>query len=400
VQKWARIPALAYQRHPTVWDRIVLAAGWTWLYLLCSRVEPWLRLSAQGDVALLPAQWRVVTAALVLVLGLWRPLAGYAAFIVAVAYPLYLVSVYVMALALAVLVLFAPLMALYAERGILSLALLVLLTVPLAPLHLAPLVPLLIGLWWQGAGSWIGGGIAALWLKLSAALSGGSTDLWVLFGWRMRVGPLYERLHSANSLQTVALVLRPFGVDLAPLAPGAALLGEAAYPVSPGLYLLFNLLQVLAWAAAAFVVSAILDHLTVRWAGQNRAGARTALSLLAGLAVIWASFVALPAWLGLEGPRWLDPPWLVVQTVWLGAVAWTCDAFLRTLRRPVPFEAGGGAAFSRDRAGATEPESTEAPLRQPRQALGRARGGAVRSGSKRAGKQSADQAADIMIELD
>jgi hypothetical protein len=298
-------------------------------------------------------------------------------------------------------------MALYAERGILSLALLVLLTVPLAPLHLAPLVPLLIGLWWQGAGSWIGGGVAALWLKLSAALSGGSTDLWVLYGWRMRVGPVYERLHNANSLQTVALMLRPFGVDLAPLVGGAALVGEAVYPVSPGLYLLFNLLQVLAWAAAAFVVSAILDHLTTRWAGQNRAGVRTALSLLAGLAVIWASFVALPAWLGLDGPQWLDPPWLIVQTVWLGLVAWTFDAFLRYLRRPVTFEASGGAAFSRGRAEARresarapEPEAAEATLREPRQALGRARGGGVRSGSKRAGKQSADQAADIMIELD
>ena len=167
MHRLVKFPAWVYQRQQAFWDRAVLACGWMWLYLLCSGIEPWLRLSVQegaGASVMLPAQWRVVMAALVLVLGLWRPVAGYAAFIVALAYPLYLISVYVMALALAVLVLLAPVMALYAEQGVLYLAVLVLMTVVLAPLHLAPLVPLLAGLWWQGAGSWVGGGAAALWL--------------------------------------------------------------------------------------------------------------------------------------------------------------------------------------------------------------------------------------------
>jgi hypothetical protein len=338
----------------------------------------------------------------------WRPVAGYAAFIVAVAYPLYLVSIYVMALALAFLVLAAPLMALYAEQGVLYLALLVLLTVQLAPLHLAPLVPLLIGLWWRGAGSWIGGGMAALWLKLSAALSGHSTDLWLLYGWRMRAEPVYERFHVANSMQTVALLLQPFGIDLAPLVRGAALGGELAYPVSPGLYVLFNLLQVCAWVAAAFAVSAVLDHLTVRWAGQNRAGARTALSLLPGLVLVWVGFVALPIWLGVDGPRWLDPPWLVAQTVWLGIVAWACDGLLRYLRRPVVLDAPGWRGVGRGRTSESRksarlPESkeTEAASRRFRQASGWSlRTGSTKAPGQEASGSSVEQSADIMIELD
>jgi hypothetical protein len=415
VRKWTSIPALIYQRKPVLWNRVLLAAGWMWLYLLCSSVEPWLRLTAQGNadppVALLPAQWRVVMAALVFVLGVWRPVAGYAAFIVAIAYPLYLISIYVMALALAILVLCAPVMALYAERGVLYLALLVLLTTSLAPLHLAPLIPLLIGLWWKGAGSWVGGAASALWLKLGAALSGHSTDLWLLYGWRMRAGPVYERFHAANSLQTVALILQPFGIDLVPLARGVTLGAEVAYPVSPGLYVLFNLIQVLAWAAAAFAVSAVLDHLTERWAGQNRAGLQAAVSLLPGLLLIWLGFVALPGWLGVEGPRWLEPAWLVAQTAWLGLVAWGLDALLRYLSRPVSLEAYRKGVFTRRGRRARDPgarpsehEESVVAQRRSRATPGRAGHRGVRVGQEGApgtsARQAADHSADILIELD
>lgn len=409
VQRLGKVPAWIYQRQQKLWDRAVLAGGWAWMYLLCSRVEVWLRLSRLGganlnpSAALLPAQWRVVTAALLAVLGLWRPVAGYAAFIVAAAYPLYLVSIYVMALALAVLILLAPAMALYAERGALFLALLVLTTVALAPLHLAPLAPLLIGLWWRGAGSWIGGGMAALWLKVCAGMSGHSVDLWSLYGWTMKVEPLYERFHTANSLQTVALILEPFGVRLAALARGLGVGSELVYPVSPGLYLLFNLLQVCAWAAAAFAVSAIVDRLSLRWAGQRRAGLGAALSLLPGLLLIWAGFVALPMWLGVPGPGWLDPPWLAAQMIWLGLVAWVLDAGLRYLHRPASVKGHVSAVRPRDE------------VREPRQDVRSAEGGlvsgrdqrpgqvgrwSVRTGRTSAQEQASDQASDIMIELD
>jgi hypothetical protein len=414
-QRLSRIPAWIYQRQQALWDRAVLAGGWMCLYWVCSGVESWLRLSAQGDVggtvALLPAQWRLVMAALIFVLGLWRPVAGYAAFIVAVAYPLYLVSIYVMALALAVLVLLAPVMAVYAERGVLFLAVLVLMTVLVAPLHLAPLVPLLVGLWWQGAGSWIGGGAAALWLKLCAGMSGYSIDLWSLYGWTMKAEPVYERFHRANSLQTVALILEPFGFRLASVVRGAGLSTELVYPVSAGLYVLFNFLEICVWAAAAFVVSAVLDGLAVRWAGQGRAGQRTVLGLLPGLLLLWAGFVVLPAWLGLAGPGWLDPPWLVIQVVWLGLVAWALDAFLRYLHRPVSLKVSAGEVRPRERAsesgrragkraGEGEYEQGELVSRDVRRPLGQMERWRVRAERTKTREPSSDQASDIMIELD
>jgi hypothetical protein len=411
VQTWLRFPAWVYQRQRALWDRAILAGGWTWLYWLCSGVEAWLRLSAErgaGDaVALLPEQWRIVMAALVFVLGMWRPVAGYVAFIVAVAYPLYLVSVYVMALALAVLILLAPVMALYADRGVLYLAALVLLTVALAPLHLAPLVPLLAGLWWQGAGSWIGGGVAALWLKVCAAVSGHSVDLWSLFGWAMHPELVYERFHAANSMQTVAFLLQPFGIRLAAWVRGAGLETEWELGVSPGVYVLFNLLQVCAWAAAAFAVSAVLDRLSERWAGKGRAGLRAVLSVLPGLLLIWAGFVALPTWLGVEGPRWLDPPWLLVQIGWLGLAAWGLDGLLRYLNRPVSLKADVGSAPSRDvgresrwgarSVGGKGTESVSPRVRRPLAEDGR---WGVRTGRRESREQASEQSSDIMIELD
>jgi hypothetical protein len=403
------LPAWAYQRHQKLWDHALLASGWMWLYLLCSGIEPWLRSSLQdgsAGVPLLPPQWRVVLSALILALGLWRPLAGYAAFIVAIAYPLYLISIYVMALALAVLVLLAPLMAVYEDRGVVFLALLVLMTVVLAPVHLAPVVPLLVGLWWQGAGSWIGGGLAALWLKLCAGMSGHAVDLWSLFGWQMRGAPVYQRFHTANSLQTVAFLVQPFGIRLTSLAPKAGLEAGAGYPVPAGLWILYNLLQVLAWAAAAFAVSAVMDRLSLRWAGKGRAGARAALGLLPGLVLVWAAFVAVPAWLGTTGPKWLDPPWLVMQIVWMGLVAWCLDALLRYLHRPVSLRttgealSGGAVGVSPQEAGPERREQTGVAPNGVRRSLGRA--GLWRRQMEQRGSrdQTSEQSSDIMIELD
>ena len=119
------LPARVYQRQPRLWDRVVLAAGWALLYLVVSGAVADAEAGAAGLA--FPNEWRLVLTSLVFVLGVWKPVAGYAAFIVAIAYPLYLVSIYVMALALAVLVMLLPVMAAYSEQGVLFLALLVLL---------------------------------------------------------------------------------------------------------------------------------------------------------------------------------------------------------------------------------------------------------------------------------
>ena len=310
---------------------MVLAAGWSLLYLLASGAAP------PSAALALPGEWRLVLAALVFVLGVWKPVAGYAAFIVAVAYPLYLISIYVMALALALLILLLPVLAARSEQGVLFLALLVFLTPLLARVHLAPLVPLLVGLWWEGAGSWIGGGLSALWLKVAAGMAGQPVDLWQINGWSMSGAPIYERFHAANSLQTVVRVLEPLGLRLGrvPLARGIELGAEVTYPASAGMFALYNLLQVLVWAAAAWTVSAVLDRLQARGMGRRGGWGLAALSLGPGLLMIWAGYVAIPWWLRIDGPGWLEPRWLPAHVVWVGLVAWGLDGLLRALHRPV-----------------------------------------------------------------
>jgi len=342
VRTLGELPARVYQRQPRLWDRVALAAGWSALYLLASGIGTWAVSGATSAgataVALaFPTEWRLVLAALVFVLGVWKPVAGYAAFIVAVAYPFYLVSIYVMALAVAVLILMLPVMAVYSEQGVLFLALLVFATPLLARVNLAPLVPLLVGLWWEGAVSWIGAGAAALWLKLAAGKAGQTVDLWQISGWTMRAGPIYERFHTLNSLQTLVRVLEPLGLCIrrVPLVHGIDLGSSVAYPAPAGIFALYNLLQVLVWAAAGWTVSAVLDRLQTRGFGRRGGWGLSALSLGPGLLLIWSGYVAIPFWLNIEGPGWLEPRWLPAHVVWVGLVAWGLDGLLRSLHQPV-----------------------------------------------------------------
>jgi len=312
------LPSWIYQRYSQFWTRALLAAGWALLYVLCD-----------ASVGAFSVQWRVVLAACIFVGGLCKPVIAYAAFIAAIAYPLYLISIYLMALALAILILSTPLVAFVPARtdarlrrpaARLSLALLVLVAPLLAPFHLTPLLPLLAGLWWgEGEGA-VAGGLVALWLKVCAAMSGHSPDLWRINDWSMTVEPIYRRFHTANSLQTLIRMFQPLAVRVSD--PGGS---------EPGLLLLFNLLQVLAWGATGYVVSALMHSLHV----DKGRGWAAALSLGPGLLLIWAGYVAVPSWLRVEGPTWLDPRWLPAQVVLTGFVVWGLDGLMRYLSQPV-----------------------------------------------------------------
>jgi hypothetical protein len=272
-----------------------------------------------------PVQWRAFLAVCILIGGLWKPVVGYALFVAAVAYPLYLISVYVMALSLAVLILTAPL----AARN-LPLALMVIAAPLVAPIHLTPVLPFLFGLLsstaspggWDRATGTIAGGLCALWLKICAGMSGFTTDLWYVNGWSPQIAPLYERYHTANSLQTLVQLLEPL---------------TASVEDSAATVLLFNLLQVCAWACAAYLVGAIRDVLLLRKMGSAGRGSAwtSVLSLVPGIVVIWAGYVVVPSWLQVPGPRWLDPLWLPAQVVLAAAVAIGVDGLLRYLRQPL-----------------------------------------------------------------
>jgi hypothetical protein len=317
-----QLPSWLYQRYSQIWARAVLAAGWAFLYVLCD-----------ASVEAFPVQWRVVLAACIFIGGLFKPVIAYAAFIAAIAYPLYLISIYLMALALATLILSAPVVAfvpagmearLHRSSAGLSLALLILMAPMLAPFHLTPVLPLLIGLWWGRTESAVGGGMVALWLKVCAAMSGHSPDLWRVDGWSMAIDPVYGRFHTANSLQTLIRLFGPLASDPTGISIGYS-------PDPPGIYLLFNLLQVFTWAAAGYTVSTLMHWLRV----DKGRGWKAALSLGPGVLLIWAGYVAVPSWLQVEGPRWLDPLWLPAQVVLAGFVVWGLDGLVRYLRQPV-----------------------------------------------------------------
>jgi hypothetical protein len=141
----------------------------------------------------------------------------------------------------------------------------------------------------------------------------------------MTIEPIYERLHAANSLQTLTRLFGPLAIRDVP--------GSMAYASASSfsLFLLFNLLQVLAWAMAGTLVSALMYWLRV---GRGR-GWKTALSLGPGMVLIWAGYVAVPSWLQVEGPKWLAPRWLPAQIVLAGVVAWGLDGLAQYLKQPV-----------------------------------------------------------------
>jgi hypothetical protein len=315
-------PSWLYQRYREFWDRAILSAGWAILYALCD----W-------SLGAFPEQWRIVLAGAIWVAGMCKPVAAYAAFVLAIAYPLYTISIYVMALALAVLILSGIALA-RAERWALALVLWVLLAPLLGPVNSVSVLPLLAGLWWGGIGGLIGGGAAAAWLKICASMAGHSPDLWRINGWTMDINLLYARFHSANSFQTVVRLWNPLRGEPASMA---------------GTWLLFNLLQVVSWAAAGYVVG-VLHELWMQpvwslsrppgstsrsgWPGPG-SGWSAAFSLGPGLLLIWAAYVAVPSWLRVDGPRWFDPLWLPAQVLWAGVIAWCLDAVVRYLQRPV-----------------------------------------------------------------
>lgn len=321
LQAVAQVPSWVYQRYSAVWQRAGLSAGWALLYLL---VDGRIASISNLEGSPLPIEWRIVLAALIFGVGLYKPSLSYAGFVVALIYPLYLISIYVMALALAVLVLSVPVVVHH-----LPLTIMVLYAPVLAPYHLTPVLPLLMGLWategpdgrWGRLGGSIAGALCALWLKIVAGMSDGLTDLWLINGWRMDLDMLYIQFHGANSLETLLRIVEPLTVSN----------GDVARIV------LKHFLQAMAWFGAVYVVSAVRDLLLLR--KQGRAGGGSAwtsvLGLVPGLLLIWAGYTAVSSWLQVEGPRWLDPLWLPAQVVLAGVFALGLDGLVRYLRQPV-----------------------------------------------------------------
>ena len=333
----AWLPQL-YQRHQSFWDRAVPAAG---LALLL-----WASAAATGAF---PSEWRIFLATVLFFVGLAAPRIAYAAFTVIIAYPLYRVSIYLAAIVLAVLILTSH----WAVRN-LGAAVLVLITPALLPWRLAATVPLLAGLWWGERTGALVGGLAALWLKLLAGMSGQPLDLVRLSGWTPSSTNLIARFSGYNSLQTLVELFNPFA--------------------DTSQTLLVHLLQVLAWALAGYVAGRLARR---AWSERGR-GWAPLLGTIPAAGVLWATYLLAPRLLGhpetdLTARLNNLTPWIFASALVAAAVRqfylYLRRPLLRPLRRRSPRERKRPMELA-GKASATEqkPVFNWTPTHQPRPA--------------------------------
>jgi len=276
-----RLPHGLMRRYLSLLERVLVAAGLAGLlYGLMSGLPAY------------PPNWDLVILAIVFVCALWSPPVAYFIAVAAATYPLYTLSLYVAVLFLAV--------ALLGQRVFIHNlgAMVLVLAVPwLARYNLAWSVPLLGGLWWGGVGGAWMGGLAALWGQLAAGMAGLEPDWLTLIGTSPTITGVAQRFSTADSLETLKLILEP-------LAPNAA-------------FLLYHLLQVIAWAVVGGLVGILADRTWV----QHRRPWGTILTGIAGAVVLLGAHVGLGVWLEQHTRATLAPLWpMLLATMFVVAV--------------------------------------------------------------------------------
>ena len=289
-------PAWLYQRYRPFWDRLFPAFGMAFLFVLTDQA-----------VGAFTKEWRLFIAGSVLMAGVVTPVAGYVSFILALAYPLYSISIYVAALALTVLTLAAFFLTRYLSAVVLVLGISL-----LAPYRIAPVVPLVAGLWWAEWGGVLVGLGGALWLKTFAGMCGATPDLIQLGGQPLVFHQLIDRFQQANSLQTLLWLAQPW--------VGASPDREV---------LLLHILEVLGWGLAGYGVGLMRQRI----AGMQRPVFGVLASVSAGLLGLWLLMLVVPLALGLREMSSIIVPF-VVECCWSGVIAMGLYGLSRYLSRP------------------------------------------------------------------
>lgn len=252
-----RGPHHLYRRYQAPLERLTTSAALAALVML-----------ALYGLPAYPRNWVVVIGAAVAVLGIRWPLAAYIAAVTVMVYPIYTINLYLAVLFVAISALGQRVFVHYMGATVMILA-----TPFLAQYHLHWLTPILAGLWWGGfSGAWIGAA-AALWGKILGGMAGLNIDWLILAGQVPDPNAMIARFHAANSLSTLLLLVEPF----------AATSSE----------LLYHLLQIIGWAAAAGFVGSLAWRKWVKY--------RTPWSILVvtagGGLILLATHLGLPYWL-------------------------------------------------------------------------------------------------------
>ncbi len=251
-----RGPHNLYRRYQALLESTVTAAGLALVVTL-----------ALQSVPVYPYNWVIVIALAIAALGIRWPLVAYIIAVSVMLYPIYTINLYLAVLFLAIGTLGHRLFVHYLGATVLVLA-----TPALAEYHLHWLVPILGGLWWGTSGAWIGA-LAALWGKVLGGMAGMNLDWLVMAGQTPDVGAIILKFQDANSLDTLLLLIEPFATTSS--------------------IILYNLLQVLGWAAAGGLVGALSKRKWVKY--------RTPWSILVitagGGLIMFATHLGLPYWL-------------------------------------------------------------------------------------------------------
>jgi hypothetical protein len=314
-------PAWVYQRYPVFFDRLFPALGMAWLFVLTDRA-----------IGAFPVEWLWFIAGSILVAGLAAPLAGYGLFVLALAYPLYSISIYVAALALTILIALSFFVTRHFAAIVLAL------TIPLLSTYrIAPLVPLLAGLWWAEWGGVLVGMGSALWLKTFAGMCGATPDLVQLGGQALASQRLIDKFHGINSLQTLLQLAEPLAPD----------------PQT----LLLHVLEILGWGLAGYGVGLMCR----RTASAQRPTIGLLASISAGMVGLWFGGILVPVALGLRGASDTSISVLLdflVQSISSGVLTLVLYGGARYLARPV-------VRPIRSRSESYRPAATPEPVDQP-----------------------------------
>lgn len=252
-----RGPHNLYRRYQTLLESTVAAVALAALVVL-----------ALLNLSVYPTNWVLVIGVGITVLGIRWPLIAFIIAVVVMVYPIYTINLYLA-------VLFLGISALTQRPFVhyLGAAVLILGTPILAKYHVHWLVPILAGLWWGGTtGAWIAV-LAATWGKILGGMAGMDIDWLTMAGHAPEARAIVTRFQSANSLQTLLLLVEPF----------AATSG----------IILYNLLQVIGWAVAASFVGSLAGRKWVKY----RAPWSILVVTAGGGLILLATHLGLPYWL-------------------------------------------------------------------------------------------------------